>query len=169
MNQLERSYGKEVARSILTGCNTKFIFNPGEPDSADFFSRMLGEEEIATKQRSRSTGKGGSSVSISEQEKGRKLFEPAQFLKLPQGKCVFISPGYGNKTEKSIPFVKEIYVPPLEIELMERLKPLWEDFIKQRIVSLGGDQVQDDRLHLNRRQFFVASLFSYIPPPPELD
>jgi len=169
MNQLERSYGKEVARSILTGCNTKFIFNPGEPDSADFFSRMLGEEEIETKQRSRSTGKGGSSVSISEQEKGRKLFEPAQFLKLPQGKCVFLSPGYGNKTEKGIPFVKEIYVPPLEIELMERLKPLWEDFIKQRIVSLGGDQVQDDRLHLNRRQFFVDSLFSYIPSPSESD
>jgi len=164
MNQLERSYGKEVARSILTGCNTKFIFNPGEPDSADFFSRMLGEEEIETKQRSRSSGKGGTSTSISEQEKGRKLFEPAQFLKLPQGKCVFLSPGYGNKTEAGVPFVQEIFVPSLEIELMEQLKPLWDDFISHRIKSVGGDQIQDDRLHLNRRQTFVDALFSCIPP-----
>jgi len=164
MNQLERSYGKEVARSILTGCNTKFIFNPGEPESAEFFSRMLGEEELKTKQRSRSSGKGGGSTSISDQEKSRKLFEPAQFLKLPQGKCIFMSPGYGNKEETSVPIIKEIWVPPLEVELAETLKPLWTEFVKQRIQQTGGDAKQDDRLHLNRRQNFLEYLFAISKP-----
>jgi|GEM_PF-297393 len=160
MNQLERSYGKEAARSILTGCNTKFIFNPGEPESAEFFSRILGEEELGTKQRSRSTGKGGNSTSISEQEKTRKLFEPAQFLKLPAGKCVFVSPGYGNAQETSVPIVKQIYVPEKEIELVELLRPLWNDFCQQRIKRTGGDVIQDERLHLNRRQQFTESLLA---------
>lgn len=160
MNQLERAYGREVARSILTGCNTKFIFNPGEPESAEFFARMLGDEELIIKQRSRSSGKGGGSTSISEQERQRKLLEPPQFLKLPPGKCVFMNPGYENQKETSIPLVRQIHIPEEEIKIIELLKPFWDEFCHQRIKSLGGNKAQDERLHLNRRQTFVECLFA---------
>lgn len=51
--QMEKAYGKELARAILGGCATKAIFNPQELDSAKMFSEFLGDKEINYKQRSR--------------------------------------------------------------------------------------------------------------------
>jgi len=108
MGQLEKIYGKEVAKTILGACSTKFIFNPNENESAQLFSSFLGEEEIKTKHKSKSTGGGKTNTTTSDQEKTRKLFEPAQFLKLTLGKCVFINPAYSNKREGSVPLLKSI-------------------------------------------------------------
>jgi type IV secretory pathway TraG/TraD family ATPase VirD4 len=146
MTQLEKAYGKEVARAIITGCSTKAIFNPGEPDSAKIFSEILGEEEIRYKQKSRSQGKGGGSTSISEQERTRKLFDPAQFLKLPPGRCVFISPGFENerKKEANIPINKKITIAKAEIKLVEEMEAGWEavrdDCIRRSTQVVPGEK-----------------------------
>ncbi|MHC0068998.1 TraM recognition domain-containing protein, partial [Nostoc sp. UIC 10890] len=131
MGQLEKNYGKDIAKAILGACSTKFIFNPGENESAQLFSNFLGDEEIKYKQKSRSTGGKNNSTSISEQEKTRKLFESAQFLKLIAGKCVFINPTYANKKEGSVPLLKTIKISQTlkNIEKYNQLK--WA-----RIVSL---------------------------------
>jgi type IV secretory pathway TraG/TraD family ATPase VirD4 len=110
MTQLEQAYGKETARAILSGCNTKFIFNPGEYESAKYFSDYLGDEEVRYKQKSRSNSKGGGSNSVSEQDKTKKMFSPEEFLKLPAGSCVFINPAYANKEEASIPMKFKVHV-----------------------------------------------------------
>lgn len=132
MGQLEKNYGKDIAKAILGACSTKFIFNPGENESAQLFSNFLGDEEIKYKQKSRSTGGGkNNSTSISDQEKTIKLFESAQFLKLIAGKCVFINPTYANKKEGSVPLLKTIKISQTlkNIEKYNQLK--WA-----RIVSL---------------------------------
>ncbi|KYC34716.1 transfer complex protein TrsK [Scytonema hofmannii PCC 7110] len=129
MGQLEKYYGKEVAKTMLGACGTKFIFNPGEDESARLFSSYLGEEEIKYKQKSRSTGGGKTSTSISDQEKTRKLFEPAQFLKLPPGKCIFINPAYSNKNEASVPILKAIKVPKALINIEKENDGGWEKLI----------------------------------------
>lgn len=131
MGQLEKIYGKEISKAILGACGTKFVFNPGEEESARLFSAYLGEEEISYKQKSRSTGGGKASTSISDQEKTRKLFEPAQFLKLPPGKCVFINPGYDNKKEGSVPLLKTIKVSKYLIGLEKENGNNWDKLIKQ--------------------------------------
>lgn len=131
MGQLEKIYGKEISKAILGACGTKFVFNPGEEESARLFSAYLGEEEISYKQKSRSTGGGKASTSISDQEKTRKLFEPAQFLKLPPGKCVFINPAYDNKKEGSVPLLKTIKVSKYLIGLEEENGNNWDKLIKQ--------------------------------------
>jgi type IV secretory pathway TraG/TraD family ATPase VirD4 len=110
MTQLEQAYGKETSRAILSGCNTKFIFNPGEYESAKYFSDYLGDEEVRYKQKSRSNSKGGGSNSVSEQDKTKKMFSPEEFLKLPAGSCVFINPAYANKEEASIPMKFKVHV-----------------------------------------------------------
>jgi type IV secretory pathway TraG/TraD family ATPase VirD4 len=102
MTQLEKAYGKENSRAILSGCNTKFIFNPGEYESAKYFSDYLGDEEVRYRQKSRSSSKGGGSSSSSEQDKTKKLFSPEEMLKLPAGHCIFINPAYANQHEASI-------------------------------------------------------------------
>jgi type IV secretory pathway TraG/TraD family ATPase VirD4 len=131
MGQLEKFYGKEIAKAILGACGTKFIFNPGEEESARLFSAYLGDEEIKYKQKSRSTGGGKASTSISEQERTRKLFEPAQFLKLPTGKCLFINPAYSNRNEGSVPLLKKIKVPKYIIKLEQENDSQWDKVIKQ--------------------------------------
>ncbi|MEM1759888.1 MAG: type IV secretion system DNA-binding domain-containing protein [Thermofilaceae archaeon] len=133
INQLEKTYGKELSRAIITGCNTKCIFNPGEPDSAEFFSKMLGEEELLYKSKSRSTGKGGGSVSLSDQERTRKLFDPAEFLKMPSGTCVLISPGFSakrqGKEESNVPILRRIRIHKREIELVKKMSESWSEFL----------------------------------------
>jgi type IV secretory pathway TraG/TraD family ATPase VirD4 len=131
MGQLEKIYGKEIAKAILGACGTKFVFNPGEEESARIFSAYLGEEEIKYKQKSRSMVGGKTSISISDQEKTRKLFEPAQFLKLPPGKCVFINPAYDNRKEGSVPILKNIKVPKYIIRLEEENSNNWDKLINK--------------------------------------
>jgi hypothetical protein len=101
--QLEKTYGRELARAILGACATKAIFNPQEYEAARMFSDFLGDEEIRYKQKSRNRGGGKSSVTLADQERTRKLFEPSQFLRLPQGKCVLINPGFTSRGEAAIP------------------------------------------------------------------
>jgi type IV secretory pathway TraG/TraD family ATPase VirD4 len=116
MTQLEQAYGKETARAILSGCNTKFIFNPGEYESAKYFSDYLGDEEIRYKQRSRSNSKDGGSYSTSDQDKTKKMFSPEEILKLPAGTCVFINPAYANQKEASIPLKLKVLVGEGELQ-----------------------------------------------------
>jgi type IV secretory pathway TraG/TraD family ATPase VirD4 len=110
MTQLEKAYGKENSRAILSGCNTKFIFNPGEYESAKYFSDYLGDEEIHYRQKSRSNSKSGGSSSSSDQDKTKKMFSPEEMLKLPAGHCIFINPAYANQHEASIPIKLKVEI-----------------------------------------------------------
>jgi type IV secretory pathway TraG/TraD family ATPase VirD4 len=116
MTQLEKAYSKEIARAILSGCNTKFIFNPGEFESAKYFSDYLGDEEVKYKQRSRSTSKDGWNSSTSDQDKIKKILSPEEVLKLPAGTCIFINPSYENKLEASIPNRLKVHIGTSEIQ-----------------------------------------------------
>lgn len=129
MGQLEKNYGKEVAKTILGACGTKFVFNPGENESAQLFSSFLGDEEIKYKHKSRSTGGGKTNNTISDQEKTKKLLESAQFLKLPPGKCVFINPAYSNKNEGSVPLLKSIKVPKAILNIEEYNQQQWSKLV----------------------------------------
>ncbi len=116
MTQLEKAYGKENSRAILSGCNTKFIFNPGEYESAKYFSDYLGDEEVHYRQKSRSSSKDGGSTSTSDQDKTKKMFSPEEFLKLPAGDCIFINPAYANAKEASIPMKLKVKVGNSEMQ-----------------------------------------------------
>jgi type IV secretory pathway TraG/TraD family ATPase VirD4 len=130
MGQLEKNYGKDVAKTILGACGTKFIFNPGEYDSAQVFSSFLGDEEFKSKNQSRSTGGGKTNKTVSDQEKTKKLFEAAQFLKLPPGKCVIINPAYSNKKEGSVPLIKAIKIPQELITINKFNEQNWSKLVK---------------------------------------
>ncbi|HAX80334.1 MAG TPA: transfer complex protein TrsK [Cyanobacteria bacterium UBA11372] len=157
MGQLEKYYGKELAKAILGACGTKFVFNPGEEESARMFSAYLGDEEIKYKQVSKSTGGGKSSRSVSDQEKTRKLFEPAQFLKLPPGKCIFINPAYSNKEEASVPLLKQVKVPKVIQQIEGNNSAQWESLVmKLTQRSTQRRPTQDD---LDKRIAEVERLF----------
>jgi type IV secretory pathway TraG/TraD family ATPase VirD4 len=163
MGQLEKYYGKEVAKTMLGACGTKFIFNPGEEESARLFSAYLGDEEIKYKQKSKSTGGGKTSTSVSDQEKTRKLFEPAQFLKLPAGKCIFINPAYSNNSEASVPLLKAIKVPKALINIEKENNAGWEKLILE--LTKKSTQRRPTQEDLDKRIAEVDKLFP-IPQEP---
>jgi type IV secretory pathway TraG/TraD family ATPase VirD4 len=129
MNQLEEKYGREISKTIVGGCATKFIFNPQEEGSAEIFSKILGETEAKykTTSRSRNTGKGGSSSSSNNVQK-KALFEAAEFMRLGTGRCVILNPNYTRKNEAYIPIIKDIKIGNSEIAQQAWSQDKWEAF-----------------------------------------
>ncbi|NUN66902.1 type IV secretory system conjugative DNA transfer family protein (plasmid) [Pseudanabaena biceps] len=152
--QLEETYGKEVSRAIFGGCATKAIFNPLEPESAKIFSDYLGDEHLKYKSKSRSTGGGKTSTSISDQERTRKLFAPEDFLKLPQGHCILISPGYSSKTESNVPRRLNIKIPKTDAARTERSRSIW-DRLKVKLAQAGQQVAITDATILARKDYFL--------------
>jgi type IV secretory pathway TraG/TraD family ATPase VirD4 len=105
ISMLEKAYKESGLKAILTGCNTKIIFNPGELESAEYFSKYLGEIELNFQQRTRSQGQApnSSSNSYADQRQARALITTDQINRLPTGSCLMISPSYGNKDEAYVP------------------------------------------------------------------
>jgi type IV secretory pathway TraG/TraD family ATPase VirD4 len=105
MSMLEKAYGEPGVKAILTGCNTKLIFNPGELASAEYFSKYFGEIELKFRQRTQSQGQGpnSSSTSYAEQRQARALVMADEINRLPSGTCYMISPSYGNEYETYFP------------------------------------------------------------------
>ncbi|MBW4639393.1 MAG: type IV secretion system DNA-binding domain-containing protein [Gloeocapsa sp. UFS-A4-WI-NPMV-4B04] len=160
--QLEKAYGKELARAILGGCATKAIFNPQEYDSARMFSDFLGEQEINYKQKSRGRSGGKASTNISDQERTIKLFESSQFLKLPTGKCILISPGFQSKGESSLPVEQKIKLSKSELAAVERSKNVWKH-IRDRLIKRSS-QSTITKENLSNHYKLVEQMFPKIQP-----
>ncbi len=164
--QLEKAYSKELARAILGGTATKFIFNPQEQESAKLFSDYLGEVEIKFKSKSRSSGKGGASHSTNENHQKRHLLELAQFLKMGTGKAVIINPAYKRGDETYVPLLQKIRVPTDDIDEMNWSENKW-DFIQKRLTEQNIDKVseQERSEQFNERLKLAEQLF----PLPDAD
>jgi type IV secretory pathway TraG/TraD family ATPase VirD4 len=152
MTQLEKAYGKENSRAILSGCNTKFIFNPGEYESAKYFSDYLGDEEVVYRQKSRSSSKDGGSYSSSEQDKTKKLFSPEELLKLPAGSCILINPAYADKQESSIPVRLKVGIGKGEVNRREYGQSKFSLFIEQAIKRERLKLIGDNDIHIRLRE-----------------
>ena len=126
-SQLEKIYGKEMALAIMGGCATKFIFNPGEVESAEYFSKFFGDEEIVRRNTSTSGGggKGGTSTSKSLEISTRKLVAPEEFIGLPPGTCIMTNPAYANKDMAYLPRRLSVQIPKEEIELAALIESNW--------------------------------------------
>jgi type IV secretory pathway TraG/TraD family ATPase VirD4 len=130
--QLQETYGKENAQAIIGACATKFVFNPGEYKSAEEFANMLGEKQVNYQTKSSGSSGGKGSNNISEQVQARKLFEPAQFLRLLRGHCIILSPGFRRRNEGYIPVSKGIVLPAHELAEVRKSSKAWPQ-IRQKL------------------------------------
>lgn len=154
--QLEKTYGQDLARAIIGACGTKFLFNPQEERSAHVYSDYLGQEEYAYQQRSRSSGKGGASRSISDQRQVRKLFEPSRFLKLKTGECIAINPHFEHRGESYIPLRQKISIPRSELRKATVSKDLWQK-VRDRLIA-GSPKRSPTAKDLEDRRQLAESL-----------
>ncbi|MGP1385729.1 MAG: type IV secretory system conjugative DNA transfer family protein [Thainema sp.] len=155
--QLEKTYGRELARAILGACATKAIFNPQEYEAARMFSDFLGDQEIRYTQTSRNRGGGKTSTTRSEQERTRKLFEPSQFLRLPPGKCILINPGFASRGEAAIPIQQAIRIPKADVQAIAASEALWSK-IQARLVQRSPQRLATAADLEQRRQLVEAML-----------
>ena len=129
LEQLKKRYGAELADVIFTNTATKFLFNPQSINSAEIFSKTLGETDVVYKTTGRSYGK-GRSRSRTEHRAKKPLFTPDEFMGLDEGSCVLISPGYGARRKKFVPVLYDpIKIEENELRIQEMTQDHWNEFI----------------------------------------
>jgi type IV secretion system protein VirD4 len=107
INQLKQRYGQDAAGTILDNLKTKCILPGSSFDTADYFSKLIGSEEIS----STSSSYGGREKSYSENKQKRELFSADEIRRLPDGKILILTDNknpYLDKQERY--YEKEEYI-----------------------------------------------------------
>lgn len=160
ISQLEHKYGKEIARAVIGGCATKFIFNPQDPESAKIFADLLGETEIEYKSKSKSSSQSGTTTSISDQKQKRHLMEAAAFGKLTTGRAIILNPAYQRQDESYIPLLQHIKVSKADIAEQKWAENQWTP-IRERFIKANNALVSDTERsrQLEERRNLAEQLF----------
>ena len=166
-SQVVESYGEDRTKTIFSNCATKVFINPQDPDSAKFYSEYLGEKEIRYYLNSYTTQKGGGSRSRNEHVTKVPLMEAAEFLRMPPGRAVMISPGYSDKWSKEtyVPVLKDIKISEQDLQESAKSREVWKTMManfKDRSI----DEAQIARMFELRNQL-VEELFP-LPPSAKL-
>jgi type IV secretory pathway TraG/TraD family ATPase VirD4 len=162
--QLEKTYGPTTTRAMFGACATKALFNPGETRSAEVFAALLGEEEVRYIDPARSRSRGKTTISRSLQRRTRKLFEPSQFLRLPPGSAILLSPGYGNQRQGTLPVERAIQVPPTITHMTNKSRAAWE-----RLQSLLIQRCLRSPIAAADLEARLEHAERLLPPPPASD
>lgn len=85
-DEIPAGYGKQGAKTLMTNHACQILYAPREQEDAELYSKMLGDETVASKSKSRQAGKG--SVSISDQR--RALMLPQEIKEIGQWKEIII-------------------------------------------------------------------------------
>jgi type IV secretion system protein VirD4 len=90
LNQLYDTYGDKRGAAIASALSTHVLFNPGDLDTAEKYSKRYGETEVVLWSRSRGNSLGqqvSRSQNWSEQLHKKPLLSADEILRFPQGKC----------------------------------------------------------------------------------
>ncbi len=87
ISQLRQNYGHDGAQTLMSCFSTTLILRQADPDSADYFSRKIGDHEVREWQRSEGQSTGSSNTSNSsgrsEQVRVKRQVLPAELRALP--------------------------------------------------------------------------------------
>lgn len=123
ISQLESTYGKEVARTLLTNHALRIIFAPREQSDANEYSEMLGYTSVRKQSISRSRAR-ESSYTRSESEERRALMLPQEIKALGDDKQILILEGLAHPVmSQKIRYFKEAafkqrLMPPVGVPLL---------------------------------------------------
>lgn len=134
LEQLKSTYGPELADVIFTNTATKLLFNPQSVNSAELFSKTLGDTDVVYKTKSRSYGKSRSRTNA-EHRATKRLFTPDQFMSLGEGSCVLVSPGYGKKRKFTPVLLDPITISKKEMDIQSATENVWDDFLDRAIAT----------------------------------
>ena len=92
--QLDKNYGKDVAKTIKNSCqNTMFSFQSPMSDDADFFSKKLGTKTVTTGSISKQNSLNNNNTSQNINMTKMSLMTPDEITRLRKGHWVFMKAG----------------------------------------------------------------------------
>ena len=100
MSQLDATYGKEEARTLMTNCALQIVYAPREQRDANDYSEMLGYTTLRKRNHSRSHGREGN-VTISEAEERRALMLPQELKAMGNDTEIIFYEGIGSPVKCS--------------------------------------------------------------------
>jgi type IV secretion system protein VirD4 len=106
LSQLEARYGKPNAATLIANCGTKIALSGLDVDSAEYFSRALGETTAEVGKTSRH-GLLNASYSLSRDEHARRLMTADEVRRLPANQSIVI---IGN--QRPLRLTKHFYDAP---------------------------------------------------------
>ena len=97
LGKVEEQYGRAELKSFFNNFNTTFSFCVRDPETSEFLSKAIGEEQIikTTHSRQMSPSDVGDRKSEAEQEKTERLLLPTEFQSLPKFHAIINMTGYG--------------------------------------------------------------------------
>jgi type IV secretory pathway TraG/TraD family ATPase VirD4 len=100
-------YGRDDTRTIINNCGSKMVLNLGDPEAAELFSDLGGQEEYwhSSTTFSISPNDERDGESHNRQLRVRKVIMPAEIMRLPVGKGYFMLPG-GNAALVELPWTE---------------------------------------------------------------
>ena len=163
LNQLYEAYGIQKGKAIASALSTHVLFNPGDVETADIYSKRYGETEVLLKNRSigRSMGRHGSrSVNWSEQIHKKPLITSDEILRFPEGKCVITSPAYGNAKEALFPYKLKVPISSQDKQRAKQSEQLWNKSIKAQLIArcekLQSQLQQSDNKESNKDRDWIT-------------
>jgi Type IV secretory pathway, VirD4 components len=112
LGRIEERYGKPNLKTFFNNFNTTVTFRVKEPETAEFLSKAVGEQQIILNVQSRNMSPSdmGDRKNIAEQEKMERILIPAEFQNLPKLHAILNVADYGITNIKIPPiFYKEKY------------------------------------------------------------
>lgn len=127
---LEMTYGEKLTKGMVDGCKTQIIGQLNANESAKYYSEQLGEEEVQTRSKGRSSGK-GASRSINDQPHLRHLVPLEKLMQLPQGHFYYLNRAFRNRKLARLPVRHETIIPQWEKDRIEAGIKEWFRYRKQ--------------------------------------
>ncbi|MEM9215686.1 MAG: TraM recognition domain-containing protein [Cyanobacteria bacterium P01_F01_bin.150] len=139
MAQLAHAYGDKKADIIAANMSTKFIFNPSHQETAEQFSKYIGDTEVTVKNANQGqnfnvTG-AGRSKGTSETIQIVPLMRPEEITRM-KWDCVLINPAYGTATEGSIPWhIPKINIPKSQATAYAENRRIWANTLEPKLIE----------------------------------
>jgi type IV secretion system protein VirD4 len=144
-SQLKLRYSRELAEAIISSCATKIIFNPGNIETAEKYSKLFGEKEIQYRTRSTNTGVKGGGSSVNQHLQKVPLMSAAAINRMAAGHCIILSPGFEYRPHKY-----KVRLNRRDIKQRKLAEQVWNEeskkaYISRNAVSLDLERELDDR------------------------
>ena len=157
LNQLEKTYGKATANVIFTNTATKFMFNPQESDTAEKFSKTLGDVEVKYYTKSYTSGKSRSSTRGEHRVK-KRLWSSEDFLGMGRGGCILSNPGYSDGKQYFVPIkLNPIEITDEQLRIQTESEKHWDN-LRDELISTGAGkrEVSPNEIGTRRSEFHDA-------------
>jgi type IV conjugative transfer system coupling protein TraD len=126
IGQIDKIYTRELRQTIVNACGNNLIYSVADPETAEFFSRKMGETEFFEADETQHMGPSldGDRLNISQRKKIERLIMPAEIMNLKDLECfVKIADFHVTRTKlnfRGYPDVTESFVMREELSLLDK-------------------------------------------------